>query len=220
MFVRSQGRCIVLILTWGSLCRQPEVRTRRDRPSQMRFLAQAPHQWKSSFCMAQASPEESHARFLHDSCSYILCVIWSDPAKSYGWSWVFLCFSCPRLGHVPKIIFQIVFQAVGVDIPADAEDEADVRRYVYSLECFGTSWNPYRLHQVPVFLICLERVLDDHDIWLSMCKRGVTLHGRSGGGWRQVCKGCWIRWEELWCFLEFLQSWWLQLRWFDHVWLL
>ena len=69
MFVRSQGRCIVLILTWGSLCRQPEVRTRRDRPSQMRFLAQALHQWKSSFCMAQASPER---KVMHDFCMILV----------------------------------------------------------------------------------------------------------------------------------------------------
>ena len=219
MFVRSQGRCIVLILTWGSLCRQPEVRTRRDRPSQMRFLAQALHQWKSSCCMAQVKRKVLHD-FLHDSCSYILvCDLviscWELRLKlSVSLFQLSKAWACPK-DHIPD-----VFQAVGVDIPADAEDEADVRRYMNSLGCFGTSWNPYRLHQVPVFLICLERVLDDHDIWLSMCKRGVTLHGRSGGGWRQVCKGCWIRWEELWCFLEFLQSWWLQLRWFDHVWLL
>ena len=219
MFVRSQGRCIVLILTWGSLCRQPEVRTRRDRPSQMRFLAQAPHQWKSSFCMAQASPEESHARFLHDSCSYILCVIWSYPAGSYGWSWVFLCFSCPRLGHVLKITFQIFSKPLALTF-----QQMQRMRRMSDDTC--TPWSvlePLGIRtgciRFPFSLICLERALDDHDIWLSMCKRGVTLHGRSGGGWRQVCKGCWIRWEELWCFFEFLQSWWLQLRWFDHVWL-
>ena len=102
----------------------------------MRLLAQALHQRKSSSCMAQASPEESSAGCLHGSCMLCYIVILSYPGELY--SSVFFvskAWACPK-DHIPD-----VFQAIGLDIPADAEDEADVTRSLFG--CIRFPFSPF-----------------------------------------------------------------------------